>query len=680
MEKNYVDWYSWIQQSTEQTFSSPDNNLVTWKDAITGTIFSASEQHLANTREKIIKAVNSPDRIKELLRPTAQKPLCREFSSFPWFSDDNKSHMPFVESAHLFMVFSFLLEKDKNIENLKEWKMDVWKTFCNNNREKRELAWYALNRSCWNYTPNPKLDSQLEQTKVKVLRGGPYKIKKYYLETDNIKEMRGASILIEWLGEDVAPRIATEQWIPELVIYSGGGNLMALLPGEATDNLAINIEEEYLKHAPTLKNAYILYDSNLKEIACCGDNYNELIRAVESKLSARKRIKVYDLTESSHPLDTGGHMEDFTLDGEQINFKRVTFEKSEICDSCRVRKSHYSLHLKDNETFNLCGSCLQKHQVGRIKKTTFMSRYNTQMKKNVEPAATLKDISDEIAVVYADGNNMGGIIREVKSLGQMAYFSRVAAAASVQSCYNALEKVGINSFECIAVGGDDIFMITPAANSLKFVNKLIESFNEYFINLSRATEKIPTTLSAGLIISKYNTPVRVLAEKAEQCLKKAKDIIRYDDSNQGSIDFIVYREEYAAESSAIEKPIKTSLRPLTLISSCELVNAIEQLKKLNKPGKTALQRLQAAVEHAESEVEFQIFYLYQEARSGNTLQKLLKKRMNNAGYDYIAGIIKPKSELRSSVKSCTFNTSENARAITLWKDILDLWDYVKEGK
>ena len=115
-----------------------------------------------------------------------------------------------------------------------------------------------------------------------------------------------------------------------------------------------------------------------------------------------------------------------------------------------------------------------------------------------------------------------------------------------------------------------------------------------------------------------------------------------------------------------------------LISSCELVNAIEQLK-LNKPGKTALQRLRRQLSTL-SRVEFQIFYLYQEARSGNTLQKLLKKRMNNAGYDYIAGIIKPKSESKSSVKSCTFNTSENARAITLWKDILDLWDYVREGE
>jgi CRISPR-associated protein Cmr2 len=675
MEKNYVDWYSWIQQSTEQTFSSPDNNLVTWKDAITGKIFSASEQRLEETREKIIKKVDSPDRIMELLRPTVQKPLCREFSSFPWFSDDNKSHMPFVESAHLFMVFSFLLEKDNNIENLKEWKMDVWKTFCNNNREKREAAWYALNRSCWDCPPNPKLDLQLEQTKVKILKGGPYKIKKYYLETDNIKEMRGASVLIEWLGENVAPYIATEQWIPELIIYSGGGNLMALLPGDTPNDLAIRIEEEYRKHAPTLRNAYILYDSNLKEIACCVDKYNELIRAVESKLSARKRIKVYDLTESSHPLDTGSRLKNFNLDGQQISFCEVSMQESEICDSCRVRKSHYYLPLGDDEKINLCGSCLQKHQVGRKTKNMFMSRYNIQMKKNVEPATTLKDISDEIAVVYADGNNMGGIIQKMESLGQMAYFSRVAAAASVQSCYNALEKVGINSFECIAVGGDDIFMIVPATNSLKFVNKLIENFNEYFMDFSRTSEKSPTTLSAGLIISKYNTPLRVLAEKAEQCLKKAKDIIRYDNSNQGSIDFIVYREEYAAESGAIEKPIKTSLRPLTLISSCELVNAIEQLKKLNKPGKTALQRLQAAVEHAESEVEFQIFYLYQEARSGNTLQKLLKKRMNNAGYDYIAGIIKPKSESKSSVKSCTFNTSENARAITLWKDILDLWDY-----
>ena len=85
MEKNYVDWYSWIQQSTEQTFSSPDNNLVTWKDDITGKIFSASEQRLEETREKIIKKVDSPDRIMELLRPTVQNLYVENFHHFHGF-------------------------------------------------------------------------------------------------------------------------------------------------------------------------------------------------------------------------------------------------------------------------------------------------------------------------------------------------------------------------------------------------------------------------------------------------------------------------------------------------------------------------------------------------------------------------------------------------------------------
>jgi len=675
---NCVDWYSWVQKrNPEQILCSSESNSITWKDSITGTVFSASEQQLAKTREKIIKTIDSPDRINELLRPTAEKPLSREFSTFPWFSDDNVSHMPFLEAAHLFIAFCFLLEKDKNIMNLNKWKMNVWKDFCNNNREKHNSAWYALNCSCLNCRPDADKDFMLEQTKVKILKGGPYKIKRYYLETNNIKEMRGASVLIEWLGEFIAPLIATEQWIPELVIYSGGGNLMALLPEDAPDDLAIKIEEEYRKYAPTLKNAYVMYESNLKEIACFGDKYKELIRNIEGDLNTRKRIKVYNLTESIHPMDECGCIKSSILDDEKISFCNVSPEESEICDSCRERKSHYSLDLK-YEKLNLCGSCLQKHQVGRIKKTTFMSRYSLQMKKDVIPATTLKDISDEIAVVYADGNNMGGIIQKIESLGQMAYFSRVAATASVQSCYYALEKCGISTFECIAVGGDDIFMIVPAVNSLKFVNYLIENFNEHFKDLSNTSEKTPTTLSAGLVIAKYNTSVRVLAEKAELCLKKAKDFIRYDNSNQGSIDFVVYHEENAFEMDTMEKAIKTSIRPLSLILSSELVKAVEQIKKSDKPGKTALQRLQAAAELAESEVEFQIFYLYQEARSGNTLQKVLWEKLKNAGYSYIAGIVKPNSDGISPGNSVISNTSENTRVITIWKDILDLWDYTRE--
>ena len=74
----------------------------------------------------------------------------------------------------------------------------------------------------------------------------------------------------------------------------------------------------------------------------------------------------------------------------------------------------------------------------------FMSRYNIQMKKNVEPATTLK-ISDEIAVVYADSNNMGGIIQKMESLGQMLT-GRVAAAASVSRAIMPLKSQDVQMY------------------------------------------------------------------------------------------------------------------------------------------------------------------------------------------------------------------------------------------
>jgi GGDEF domain-containing protein len=680
MQKMYVDWIVWARSNQVQRVSVTHQK--TWQDIVTGTLFSSSEEQLKDIRETLYRRVNTIEQLDELLKPSSQKPISKEYSTLPWFSEDGQSQVPFIEAARLFIAFSFLIEKAYTCEDLNRWKMDVWKTFCSEDMNNRQASWYALNRTCRSCLSNPKFDTLLEAVKVKILRGGPYKIRKYYLETDNIKEMRGASILIEWLGEVVAPQLATAKWIPELVIYSGGGNLMALLPGEASDHLATEIEKAYSKYAPTLKNAYILYDTNLKEIACCDEQYIQLIKNTERELSIRKQLKVYNLVENSHPLDKDGYPESFYLSddkGERIDkitFGEVVPGKTEVCDSCRVRKPRYLLPL-GSEKINLCGSCLQKHQVGRKMRTRFMSRYSQIMDKEVEKASMLQAISDDIAVVYADGNNMGGIIQNVRSLEQMAYFSRITSAAAVQACYKALDASGIVSFECIAVGGDDIFMIVPAKKALKFVNNLIECFNEAFRDLSQAFQKMPTTLSAGLVIGKYNAPIRVLTEKADQCLKKAKELIRQDRFNQGSVDFLIYREEYVVDGEIDENPIRTSMRPLTLAMFRTLIDIVEWLKA-EKQGKTAIQRLQTAAEQVESEAEFQISYRYQVARSKNWLLNELKTKLADIGYDYDAGVVRQKAERGTPGSASKHSASEITKPITIWKDMLDVWDYIEE--
>ncbi|NLM75520.1 MAG: hypothetical protein GX187_05440 [Clostridiaceae bacterium] len=680
MSKKCVDWLEWAVAGEVRLLDSLKNTCRVWQDIVTGTRFCVDEYQLKKEKKLLFGGIDTVHKLRKLLKPSVEKnnrkESCniRKISTFPYFASQS-AYIPFIEAAHLFIAFSFLIEQ-KSIEKgyYDEWIMETWNDFYNENKDKRKLAWYALNRIC---SPEriPEFEKELEAVRVKILKGGPYKIKKYYLETDNIKEMRGASILIEWLGESRAPYIATRNWIPELAVYSGGGNLLAILPEEADEQLALEIEKEYARYAPTLKNAYVIVDSNLKEVSSYGNEYMDLIGRVERRLSERKRIKAYNLSESKHPMERNQHFAEFILEypmesmpSQKIDFGGVGFRNTDNCDSCRVRRSLYTLRVGD-ELINLCGSCLQKHVVGRKTKNRFMERYRASTGNEVEAAGMIRDIGNEIAVVYADGNNMGGIIQGIESLAQMAYFSRNTAAAAVLSCFNALEESGTTKFESIAVGGDDIFMIVPAETAFTFVNSLISNFNEEFRNLTpEASDRPPVTLSAGMAIGKYTTPVRELTNEAEHCMKRAKALIRMDNKNQGSLDFVIYRASYC-DDEYVNKHLRTSIRPFSLKLSIELVNTVRKLIR-NGQGKSAIQKMLMAAEQAESEEEFRLFYLYQIAKSRDKfLHVALDELAENCGYKFISGVLKKKVQDDE-------NTQES---LTLWKDLLDIWDYVKEG-
>jgi len=99
------------------------------------------------------------------------------------------------------------------------------------------------------------------------------------------------------------------------------------------------------------------------------------------------------------------------------------------------------------------------------------------------------------------------------------------------------------------------------------------------------------------------------------------------------------------------------------------VNTVRKLIR-NGQGKSAIQKMLMAAEQAESEEEFRLFYLYQIAKSRDKfLHVALDELAENCGYKFISGVLKKKVQDDE-------NTQES---LTLWKDLLDIWDYVKEG-
>lgn len=79
---------------------------------------------------------------------------------------------------------------------------------------------------------------------VRVIKGGTYKIKEYYLENNELADIRGASSIITEVQEKIVPDLLWHIFGFDCVIYSGGGNMPAVFPAaKAPENIAQMLEQ-----------------------------------------------------------------------------------------------------------------------------------------------------------------------------------------------------------------------------------------------------------------------------------------------------------------------------------------------------------------------------------------------------------------------------------------------------
>ncbi|MEB3181606.1 MAG: type III-B CRISPR-associated protein Cas10/Cmr2 [Nostocaceae cyanobacterium] len=134
-----------------------------------------------------------------------------------------------------------------------------------------------------------------QETKIGLVYGGATKIKQYVFESAKIQDVRGASALLDrinlvdlpaffknpqssryriqcqqirkWLDDNIPsqPKLS-EALIPELIIYSTGGNILAFCPAAFVDDLANAIEKRYTAETLTANSCAVGDTFRLLEI------------------------------------------------------------------------------------------------------------------------------------------------------------------------------------------------------------------------------------------------------------------------------------------------------------------------------------------------------------------------------------------------------------------------------
>ncbi len=421
-------------------------------------------------------------------------------------------------------------------------------------------------------------------------------IKEYVFGTDRLVEIRGASALLDNLN-----RKETESFLKNNL---GENNVECVFSAGGAGQFIISAEEDRLKTcAEELKEFFVRKSKGGLRLLCgwadfSEKNYSDSLKQAHFRLKKDKEENPLIPCTQLH----AGYMRE--------------------CDSCSGTASQSDSY-GDEERF-LCDICVQKVEQGK-NKGLWKEFADYCGKKGIE-AKGPKDFEeigerclarkDYTALVYADGNAMGKLVKAIRTKEQFKTFSQTVDQSVREACHEALfenckpveGKVPAN---ILLLGGDDLMVYLSADTAFPFAidaaRKFEEKTKEKFASdsfFSQLLDGKGLTISLGIAYGKSHTPFSIMFSQSEELLKSAKKAGSQDKNKReyyapSYIDFHVssgYNQIKVSDSRKthlrIDKPsaVKLYQKPYSLTDAQALLEHARNLVKSDIPG-TRLKRL-----------------------------------------------------------------------------------------
>ena len=684
----------------------------------------------------------------------------------------------------------------------------------------------------------------LWDSKIGLVYGGVTKVKQYVFEAPKLPDIRGASALLDrinlvdlpaffgvtpeykpelnipnysaqcnvvrnWLNEnfpkqsDDEPKFS-EVLIPELIIYSTGGKILAFCPAKFVDDLANAIEKRYQNETLTANSCAVGDSFKLLEVTfgLLRDNItetfwldryreeykNSIIEACFGKVSndldnlEKSIVENFQVRKSFNELTTklavkfNQRRSGNNTDNRPTRCYPPIFETHPYLrrDGVEKRSAIAQVDLITGKPY-LSESAIRKRCIGdRAKKDTqgtpqwykelkldwepgiienwtnkfeiFLKENPEQYKKycnnydldQVETLPSLTHISKVsngfVAYIYADGNNMGGHIQKIRTPKQYKNFSEDVDNATKYSVYQALaenlhprklkeidESTSrlnngdlIHPFEIVTIGGDDIIIIVPADKALEIAQMIgvqfekillkeveianVEIKDEYRVeSTNKPTElnkihryswetapasQCKLSMSSGVLITSYNTPVYYAEKLTTQLLKSAKKRAKRLKKPEfgycgGTVDFLVLKavtmissniEEFRQEALIKERGAKLKLyaAPYTLHELEGLIKSVRALKQAQFP-KSQIYQIRSFLEQGKHTAILNYRYFRVRLKLENS--KLLKQ-------DFEDPWCKAKTN-EGNLAPWMFEPEEKIYE-TIWRELVDIYEFISE--
>ncbi|MCS7159746.1 MAG: type III-B CRISPR-associated protein Cas10/Cmr2 [Gemmatales bacterium] len=404
-------------------------------------------------------------------------------------------------------------------------------------------------------------------------------IKNYVFETSTLPEIRGGSeILIELeqaigdllqVAQERGPapeprRSRLQEWVHNTVrpsfihdvqgIYCGGGGFLAIVRENRAEELKQLMERLYLDHTTTATITVVC-----SEPVPYRDLEKGLPLPAPLALAQLRGRGIAEELLASHFNPFVSQREERKNFGEWLAYLVAQLQQAKRqktlvpfietlpvyrrCDSCGKRPSGKYDHTRGEE---ICTICWQKRERGRTKRRGYLLdlqdwlREQFRLEVEIEPAESFGEMvgsQGRLAVIYADGNNMGELLQRARTIHDYHLLSTSLRQATRDALFQALFDVLIQGkwrwraapFEIIAIGGDDVIVVVPYRAAWDVARELIRRFEEHsairqlqeqFSPGSRRDRK--PTMSAGVAIADVKYPIGFLIDLAEDLLKEAK--------------------------------------------------------------------------------------------------------------------------------------------------------------
>lgn len=422
-------------------------------------------------------------------------------------------------------------------------------------------------------------------------------IQNFILETDKLKEIIGASLIVDYICKDFFISQFEENEFKECnLVIGNAGNIKYIFENKIECETFV---KSFIRKVHTIAPSMTI---------------NQAVEKFEEDKDLASKINILE---------------------DQLRIQRNRVNIPIEIGYMGIERSRRSgnLAIKSENQELLCKSISEKLEYSDKNDTLLQKLTGIELNKLKDynfPIKTdeIATIDSYIAIIHADGNGIGNIVQELGgdlvSINKFQEFSAAielstlsAVKAAYKSIFSAHKEKEIRKIRPIIMGGDDLTIIIDAKHALDFTKTLLTEFETQSAANFKGIEilgkyKQGLTMCAGISFIKSHYPLSAGIQLAEELCQDAKRHVKavgiekkYAEIPKSSIAFYKEMDSFGENLTAIKSRALTTPwglsyygGPYTLKDLDNFYTKLDTLIELSKTEEKSSGKIRSIVEES----------------------------------------------------------------------------------